>query len=72
MVLRREGSRQLEERSPRKPLRSNALHKGRELAGSAEESYFDRSQVTMRTVFWPLAGSLEGPVVSMRWSPSSL
>jgi hypothetical protein len=35
-------------------------------------SYFHLSQIKVRTVFLPVAGSVEGSVVSVKWLPSNL
>lgn len=35
-------------------------------------SYFHLSQIKVRTVFLPEAGSVEGSVVSVKWLPSNL
>ena len=35
-------------------------------------SYFNLSQINVRAVFLPVAGSVEGSVVSVKWLPSNL
>src|ERR1039457_5345958 len=57
---------------PESRFHSSTVNEFYGLCGQLAASYFTLSQVNVRTVFLPVAGSFEGSVVSVIRSPSKL